>query len=98
MTFKLYNHQYNLYELLRRAGYKPLELTEKGEVNAVKPLLGQNYPRFHLYVKEDPEIITFNLHLDQKKPSYEGSSAHSGDYESEVVKAEAQRIQDTILG
>ena len=33
-----------------------------------------------------------NLHLDQKRPVYRGTSAHGGEYEGEVVEQEAARI------
>lgn len=81
---------------MRRIGYKPIGMTDKGELNCVRPL-GADYPRFHIYAVEAPDIITFNLHLDQKKPVYEGSTAHGGDYESETVQDEAQRIKDVIF-
>ncbi len=81
---------------MRRAGYRPLRYTPQGELNCVRPL-GGPYPRFHIYVKGDKDIITFNIHLDQKKPIYEGVTAHSGDYDGEVVKDEVQRIKDTIF-
>lgn len=96
MTFQIYNHNYNLSNLIRQAGYKQIAVTERGELNCVRPL-GADYPRFHLYIIEKPDIITLNLHLDQKKAVYEGATAHSGDYESETVKGEAQRIKDAIL-
>ena len=96
MTFRLTNTNYNVIDLVRRIGYRPLGYTPKGELNCVRPL-GGDYPRFHIYLKAEGEIITFNLHLDQKKPVYEGVTAHSGDYDSEVVKEEIQRIKDTIL-
>ena len=35
----------------------------------------------------------FNLHLDQKKPTYEGHVAHSGEYDGELVEEEAERIR-----
>ena len=38
----------------------------------------------------------FNLHLDQKKPSYEGAKGHSGDYHGIVVESEVQRIQKLL--
>ncbi len=96
MTFKIYNQKYNLHDLVRRIGYRPLGYTDKQELNCVRPL-GGDYPRFHIYLKEDKDIITFNLHLDQKKPVYEGATAHAGDYDSEVVREEAQRIKDLIF-
>lgn len=96
MKFQIYNQSYNLQNLVRQIGYKPIAYTEEKELNCVRPL-GADYPRFHLYITETPEIVTFNLHLDQKKAVYEGATAHSGDYESETVKDEMQRIQDLIF-
>lgn len=96
MTFKIYNQKYNLYDLMRRAGYKPIGHTERRELNCVRPL-GGDYPRFHLYAREASDVITFNLHLDQKKSVFKGVTAHGGDYESETVQEEAQRIKDSIL-
>ena len=40
--------------------------------------------------------IRLRLHLDQKKPSYEGSAAHSGEYDSEVVVGEMDRIKNVL--
>jgi len=35
----------------------------------------------------------FNLHLDQKRPSYGGGThAHSGEYEGEIIRGEIQRL------
>jgi len=57
------------------------------------------YPRFHVYVELDKvsQQISINLHLDQKKPSYQGAPAHSAEYDSGTVKKEAARIKQ-ILG
>ncbi len=100
MRFQIYNQNYNLQDLMRRIGYKPIGTTEKGELNCVRPM-GADYPRFHIYVKEeklgDKDVLTLSLHLDQKKPVYEGVTAHGGDYEGEVVQDEAQRIRDVIF-
>lgn len=96
MTFHINNLKYNLTEFVRRLGYHPIARTERGELNCVRPLQGQNYPRFHMYLVETPEVLTFNIHLDQKKPSYEGSTAHGGDYEGEVVRDEVERIKEII--
>ena len=40
---------------------------------------------------------SLNLHLDQKKPVYRGTVAHSGEYEGEIVAKEIARIKN-ILG
>ncbi|MEK7555054.1 MAG: hypothetical protein AAB518_03670 [Patescibacteria group bacterium] len=96
MKFQLYNHNYNVQDLVRQMGYKAIGYSEKHELNCVRAL-GADYPRFHVYLTETPEILTFSLHLDQKKPSYEGTTAHGGDYESETIKEEAQRIKDVVM-
>ena len=86
----------NINTLVRQLGYKPLGYTDKGELNCVRPL-GADYPRFHIYLKEEKASIRFSIHLDQKRPSYEGSTAHSGDYDSDIVKDEARRIQTMLV-
>lgn len=96
MTFQINNFNYNVPDLMRRLGYRPLGYTDKNELNCVRPL-GGDYPRFHIYLKESPEVITFNIHLDQKKPSYGNETAHSGDYESETVRDEVERIKEIIF-
>lgn len=67
-----------------------------GEVNCARP--GRSYPRFHLYVRSRHGELIFNLHLDQKQPSYEGSTAHSGEYDGELVLREAARIKNILAG
>lgn len=62
----------------------------------MKSLAGRDYPRFHMYLKKEGKAVTANIHLDQKKPSYEGSSAHGGDYDSEIIADEARRISTKI--
>ena len=79
----------------RSCGYAPEGQDPKtGEFRFARPLRGARYPRFHLYVNAPVgnQTITLSLHLDQKQPSYEGSSAHSGEYEGTLVETEAKRI------
>jgi len=82
--------------LIRRCGYGLVRDPRASEVSYSRRLGGGIYPRFHLYVNSENPLI-LNLHLDQKQASYEGSSAHSGDYDSEIVQKEAQRIYNQIL-
>lgn len=89
----------NTATLMRRAGYRFQGMAKAGsEMVFVRPISGVPYPRFHIYLKEDKETkeMLFNLHLDQKKPSYQGAIAHSGDYEGEVVKQEVERIKGRV--
>ena len=82
--------------LIRRCGYGLVRDPRAQEVSYSRRLGGGIYPRFHLYINsEDPLVL--NLHLDQKQASYEGYTAHSGDYDSDLVKQEAQRIYNLIL-
>lgn len=88
----------SIVSLVRRFGYAPLG-SEGDEFSCVR-ILGQGrgqYPRFHLFIKQgDDGSLIFNLHLDQKKPLYKGVSAHSGEYEGEVIEKEKQRIMSII--
>ena len=78
------------------------EEKEKEEFIFTRPPRG--YPRFHIYLKIDgstdsPQEIKnliFNLHLDQKKPIYKGATAHSGEYEGELIEKEAERIKQIL--
>lgn len=84
-------------QLIRRCGYGFVN-DRRARQRSYSRRLGQAgfYPRFHLYINsEDPLILS--LHIDQKQASYEGQTAHSGDYDSDLVKQEAQRIYQTIL-
>jgi excinuclease UvrABC nuclease subunit len=79
----------------RDIGYVIID-TNGNENNLVRKLHGDNYPRFHIYLKQTGENLIFSLHLDQKKPSYSGSHAHSGEYFGPVVEAEADRIKEIL--
>ena len=74
--------------VLRRAGYAFLRKDERtGEMSFVKRVSNGDYPRFHIYSKTLPNgSVQINLHLDQKKASYEGTTAHSGEYEGSENK------------
>ncbi|MBI2476835.1 hypothetical protein HYV72_01545 [Candidatus Uhrbacteria bacterium] len=81
--------------LMRKAGYAPFRDPKSGEHSYVRRLSGDFYPRFHCYVEEGQDIVTFNLHLDQKKPSYAGH-AHAGEYEGQTVEQEIARMKQAF--
>lgn len=84
----------NVYNLMRKIGYIFVGKNEvKNELSFVRPLEMNGYPRFHVYLKTEGENLDFNLHLDQKKPVYNGSPAHSGEYEGGLLDDETQRIK-----
>lgn len=81
---------------LKRAGYIYITDRKTGHSSFVRPFGNNNYPRFHIYVNEEADKFIFNAHLDQKQVSYEGVSAHSGEYDSPLVKQELERIKSLI--
>ena len=86
-----------IHNFMRKAGYFSLGGSQERELNYIRPMTGRaGYPRFHLYLRKQGEDWALNLHLDQKKPIYEGTSAHSGEYAGPLVEQEAARIQ-TVL-
>ncbi len=95
MRFRVPDPRTPLPNLLRRAGYIPW--TEgAGESSFIRRPGAGPYPRFHLYARSDGATVELNLHLDQKRPSYQGAHAHSGEYDGPPVEGEAARIQGLI--
>ena len=85
----------NIYSMMRKTRYYFRRRDEKKSgLIFVRPPKG--YPRFHLYLKVENENLIFNLHLDQKKPIYEGAPAHAAEYEGGVVEKEAERIKQIL--
>ena len=85
----------NIYNLMRKIGYHFLRQGgQKDELELARPSKG--YPRFHLFIKTKDDTLVLNLHLDQKKPIYEGVPAHAGEYNSETVQKEAGRIKEIL--
>lgn len=85
----------NLITALRRCGYHfEKNVSKTGEVSAVRDLGGAGgFPRFHAYAKLVGKNLQINLHLDQKRPVYRGTSAHAGEYDGGLIRQEAERIR-----
>lgn len=79
--------------LMRAAGYVPFRDPKMGTESYTRRLTGEFYPRFHVYIKSNDQVVTFSLHLDQKKPSYAGTKAHGGEYEGPTVEKEINRMK-----
>ena len=83
---------------IKHCGYAEIKDSRTGQTSFVRRLGGYHYPRFHVYLKEDKSGQLFcTLHLDQKKPSYEGAAAHSGEYDGTLVEQEAERIRNSLV-
>lgn len=96
MRIEINNFVGNLIDTLRAAGYRydgqDPKTKEWRFYRSLSPAL---YPRFHIYCVFDKAAkeLSFNLHLDQKAPVYEGVTAHGGDYDGPVVEKEANRLR-----
>ena len=86
----------NLRNVLRRCGYIEIYDRQSRQISYVRRLGNYFYPRFHLYPEQTGDKLIMNLHLDQKKISYKGQKAHSGEYGDEIVQREAERIKNLI--
>lgn len=80
---------------LRQAGYAYLP-NNNGQDSFIRRLGGNFYPRFHIYLDNDGKKTVFNLHLDQKKPSYLGAHAHNAEYDGENIEEELNRLKNLI--
>lgn len=87
---------------LRSAGYTFIPEREDGQESFARRLSGDFYPRFHIYFIEQTDskgevFVTFNLHLDQKKPGYAGQNRHNAEYDGEVVEREIARLKSLLM-
>lgn len=83
----------NPIQVLRKSGYSQFIDPNTKKESFIIRLTPDFYPRFHLYLEGDDEIVSFNLHLDQKKPSYKGTNMHGGEYDGPRVEKEMDRIR-----
>lgn len=85
----------NAVTFIRRCGYGEYYDKRMQKVSYMKrATMGNMFPRYHVYIVEQGNEVVVDLHLDQKRPSYEGTSMHAGEYEGTAVEREAERICD----
>lgn len=96
MKITLPNFTKNPAAFMRACGYA-FEKQAGGEQAFVRRISGYDYPKFHAYLRTEQmahsKSLTITIHIDQKKPSYGSHTAHSGEYDSELVVAEIERIK-----
>lgn len=85
----------NARNLMRRLSYGE-QRTRAGQISYVKRVAGERFPRYHAYVENQNGGLQVNLHIDQKEASYDGTSAHAGEYEGPVVEREMSRIAELV--
>ena len=86
----------NPEQFARRCGYGRIFDRRSKQISYARRLGGGLYPRFHLYIEEKGEYFLYNLHLDQRATRYKGVTAHSGEYDGELVSGEMKRIKSFI--
>ena len=98
MDFTIKNIQENVVGVARAISYVIIDTKENGEYNLVRKFGRDNYPRFHIYARQQGSDFIFSLHLDQKRPSYgaQGVHAHNGEYFGPIIDEEAERIKSIL--
>jgi len=97
MKFQIKKINTSYKNFMRICGYKEIFNPHKNNEISYARSFDSNrfYPRFHIYIKDLPiQGTEISLHLDMKKASYKGSSAHSGEYDGELVSREEKRIKN----
>lgn len=94
MEIRLDNFSESTTHFFRRCGYNFHGGELGGEQSFVRRMGHGDYPRFHAYVKIDGGALLISLHLDHKKPSYDGEHAHNAEYEGELVLEEMYSIKE----
>lgn len=88
MKFSVVSKNILPLQFMRQLGYHPHK-----ENGSFEHRLSRNkFPRFHVYLKSLEDKWEISLHLDQKSACHEGQSAHSGEYDGELLQEEKERI------
>ena len=82
--------------VMNRLGYHEHYDRRSQQTSYIRRLRSLNYPRHHVYLEMREQDVRVNLHMDEKQVSYEGQPRHSGEYDSELVQKEGERIKKFI--
>jgi hypothetical protein len=82
---------------LRKVGYGFIHDSVTGHDSYVRRFTRDFYPRFHMYFEDLNDRVVFNLHLDQKKASYEGAHMHNAEYDGPAVENEIERLKGFLI-
>lgn len=88
MKFSVISKNISPLQFMRQLGYHPHK-----DNGSFEHRLGRNkFPRFHIYLKKLEDKWEVSLHLDQKSACHPGQSAHSGEYDGQLLAQEKDRI------
>ena len=80
--------------ILEEAGYHAFVDPNTQKTSYIMRVSTGFYPRYHVYIQmRNNRTCIVDLHIDQKKASYEGYTAHAGEYEGALVEEELMRLQ-----
>ena len=89
MKFVLPIKNQNALTIMRHLGYHPHPKNK----SFIRRIGANLFPRFHVYINDNPSGLEIKMHLDQKGVCYTGQTAHSGDYEdNQALDQEKERI------
>ncbi|PIR06317.1 MAG: hypothetical protein COV55_04270 [Candidatus Komeilibacteria bacterium CG11_big_fil_rev_8_21_14_0_20_36_20] len=91
MKFLVKDSKYNPVALMRFLGYH-----QERNGSFARRLSSARFPRLHVYLNEKNKVLEISLHLDQKGACYGGQTAHSGDYEGNILEQEKKRINKLL--
>lgn len=93
MKFKI-RLEDNVVTLMRRCGYS-FQKHAGDEMAFVRPIGNTNFPRFHIYAREDGfGILIISIHLDAKKETYGNQAMHGGEYGGDgALGPEVERLK-----
>lgn len=94
MKFQVNKNEVNInYTVfLKRCGYGFIRDRRSGSESFARRLGRDHYPRFHIYVSDVGNLITFDIHIDHKKDASLGNSRHNSEYSGDLVSSEVERI------
>ena len=75
--------------LMRRAGYAFQKHAAGGQTAWVRPLSRGDFPRFHIYAREEGLAhLMVSIHLDARRETHGAQRAHGGEYDEDGALAD----------
>lgn len=100
MILKIAENKLNVQaeQFLLRNGYSYIYDKNRKVESYARHLTRNSYPRLHMYIQKKNDFIFFNLHLDQKKASYQGAHMHNAEYDGEIITNELLLLKKLLNG
>lgn len=83
----------NPVTMMRRLGYHP---HQGSSMSFARRLTHDEFPRLHVYMNDQGSSLEVSIHLDQKGACHDGQTAHSGEYDGQILEDEKRRIIEQL--